>query len=110
MTDDKSPEMPPLEHDEFHSALEVDDSSGWRVFIVPGVLLLFVIGAILFIVLYQGTAAPDPRIADRLHNVEAETPPEDPGLAPTVPAASAPVAAEVAEGGETIETNAQNQQ
>jgi hypothetical protein len=45
-------EASPLEHDEYHSALEVDDSSGWRIYLVPGLALLFVIGALLFIALY----------------------------------------------------------
>ena len=75
MTDQRPDEAEPLEHDEFHSSLEVDDSSGWRVFIVPGVLLLFLLGAIAFIVLQQGTSEPDPRIADRLHNAEADVDP-----------------------------------
>ena len=69
MTDDRNegttPQDEPLD-DEFHSSLEVDDSSGWRVFIVPGVLLLFVLGAILFIVLNQADTAPDPRVAEHL--------------------------------------------
>ena len=70
MTDDRTdqsttPEDEPLD-DEFHSSLEIDDSSGWRVFIVPGVLLLFVLGAILFIVLNQGDDKPDPRVAEHL--------------------------------------------
>ena len=45
-------ETPPLEHDEYHSALEVDDTSGWRVFIVPGLMIAFLIGALLFTFLY----------------------------------------------------------
>jgi hypothetical protein len=44
----------PLEHDEYHSSLEVDDTSGWRVFLVPGLALLFVVGMILSVVLSQG--------------------------------------------------------
>ena len=69
MTDDRTdgstaPDEP-LD-DEFHSTLEIDDSSGWRVFIVPGVLLLFVLGAILFIVLNQSDTQPDPRVAEHL--------------------------------------------
>ena len=65
MTDNRTSDMP-FEHDEYHSALEVDDSSGWRVFIVPALMGLFFIGVILFIFLYQGNPEPDPRIADRL--------------------------------------------
>ena len=83
MTDERSTETPELEHDEFHSSLEVDDSSGWRVFIVPGVLLLFLIGAVLFIVLYQGDSEPDPRIADRLKNEAAAQSSAAPVTAPT---------------------------
>lgn len=54
MTDNRTSDQTlPFEHDEFHSSLEVDDSSGWRVFLVPGLALLFVIGAILSFVLSQ---------------------------------------------------------
>lgn len=75
MTDDRTdgsttPEEP-LD-DEFHSSLEIDDSSGWRVFIVPGVLLLFVLGAILFIVLNQSDTSPDPRVAEHLRQKQEE--------------------------------------
>jgi hypothetical protein len=53
MADDRPiDETPPLEHDEYHSALEVDDTSGWRVYLVPALALLFVIGALAFIALY----------------------------------------------------------
>ena len=71
MTDDRTDLDEPLD-DEFHSSLEIDDSSGWRVFIVPGLLLLFVLGAILFIVLNQGDTAPDPRVAEHLRQKQAE--------------------------------------
>ena len=55
MTDNRmTHEMPSLEHDEYHSSLEVDDSSGWRVFLVPGLALLFALGMILSFVLVQG--------------------------------------------------------
>ena len=47
-----SAESPPLEHDEYHSALEIDDTTGWRVFIVPGLMIVFLIGALLFTFLY----------------------------------------------------------
>jgi hypothetical protein len=70
MTDERPTDAEPLD-DEFHSSLEVDDSSGWRVFIVPGVLLLFLLGAVLFIVFSQSESGPDPRIADRLKNEAA---------------------------------------
>jgi hypothetical protein len=70
-TDDTIPQDEPLD-DEFHSTLEIDDSSGWRVFIVPGLLLLFVLGAILFIVLNQSDTAPDPRVAEHLRQKQAE--------------------------------------
>lgn len=70
MTDERPTDAEPLD-DEFHSSLEVDDSSGWRVFIVPGVLLLFLLGAVLFIVFSQNESGPDPRIADRLKNEAA---------------------------------------
>ena len=55
------------EHDEYHSSLEVDDTSGWRVFLVPGLLLLFLVAALaLFLLSSDGDAGPDPRIAARL--------------------------------------------
>lgn len=41
-----------FEHDEYHSSLEMDDTSGWRVFIVPALAALFVIGALAILVLY----------------------------------------------------------
>ena len=70
MTDERPTDAEPLD-DEYHSSLEIDDSSGWRVFIVPGVLLLFLLGAVLFIVISQGETGPDPRIADRFKNEAA---------------------------------------
>jgi hypothetical protein len=74
MTDNRSGDTIEYEHDEYHSALEMDDSSGWRVFIVPGLMLLILIGAILMIVFYQGEGGdPDPRIADRLKRPEQAT-------------------------------------
>ena len=72
MTDQRPPEMSAEEHDEYHSALEVDDTSGWRVFIVPIILLVIVIGMIGFFFLYQGDVEPDPRVAERLKQKEAE--------------------------------------
>ena len=75
MTDDRNDNRPDLDEpmdDEFHSSLEIDDSSGWRVFIVPGLLLLFVLGAILFIILNQADTTPDPRVAERLRQKQAE--------------------------------------
>jgi hypothetical protein len=96
MTDDRSDRTDPLDEpldDEFHSTLEVDDSSGWRVFIVPGVLLVLVLGAILFIVLSQGSDSEiDPRVAQRLKEKEAaeNTPASPPAreiFGPTQPAA-----------------------
>ena len=41
-----------FEHDEYHSSLEVDDTIGWRVFVVPALAALFVIGALAILVLY----------------------------------------------------------
>jgi hypothetical protein len=55
-----------IEHDEYHSTLEVDDTSGWRVFIVPGLLLLFLIGALSIFLLYSNSElGPDPRAVAR---------------------------------------------
>lgn len=52
MMHDATEKLPVTEHDEFHSALEFDDSVGWRVFIVPVALFLFVVGGLLFLFLY----------------------------------------------------------
>ncbi|MFN3943939.1 MAG: hypothetical protein ACK4K7_03280 [Allosphingosinicella sp.] len=65
--------------DEYHSSLELDDSSGWRAFIVPGILVLFLIGA-LALTFMGGSGQPDPRIADRL-NGGAQTQAVDPAPA-----------------------------
>jgi hypothetical protein len=51
--------------DEYHSTIEFDDSSGWRPFLVPGILVLFLIGA-LALTFMSGSGSPDPRIADRI--------------------------------------------
>jgi hypothetical protein len=37
---------------EYHSSLEFDDTTGWHVYVVPALALAFVIGALLFLVLY----------------------------------------------------------
>jgi hypothetical protein len=55
-----------IEHDEYHSSLEVDDSSGWRVFIVPALAILFLIGAIALFFAASNDATPDPRVQARL--------------------------------------------
>lgn len=72
MTDERQTEIPPEEHDEYHSSLEMDDSSGWRVFIVPVVLILLVIGMVAFFFLYQGEVEPDPRVKAHLERKAAE--------------------------------------
>ena len=46
-------EAMPTEHNEYHSRLEFDDSTGWHIYIVPGLLLVLLIGAILSVVLMQ---------------------------------------------------------
>jgi hypothetical protein len=51
-----------IEHDEFHSALEVDDTSGWRVFIVPGLAILFLLGAVILFFASTGDTTPDRRV------------------------------------------------
>ena len=51
-----------IEHDEFHSALEVDDTSGWRIFIVPGLAIVFLIGALILFFVSTGDTTPDPRV------------------------------------------------
>jgi hypothetical protein len=51
---DRQPsEAMPADHNEYHSRLEFDDSTGWHIFIVPGLLLVLLIGAILSVVLMQ---------------------------------------------------------
>lgn len=55
-----------IEHDEFHSSLEVDDTSGWRVFIVPGIAVLFLLGAIALFFMSVNDTAPDPRVQAQL--------------------------------------------
>ena len=110
MTDDRTdqsptPEDEPLD-DEFHSSLEIDDSSGWRVFIVPGVLLLFVLGAIFFIVMNQGDTRPDPRVAEHLKQKQAEEAKK--ASAPlNRPAAPTPMNQATAIPGQATETNEQ---
>ena len=51
-----------IEHDEFHSSLEVDDTSGWRIFIVPGLAILFLLGAVILFFMSTGDTTPDPRV------------------------------------------------
>lgn len=41
-----SPDVEQDPHDIYHSSLEVDDTSGWRVFIVPGLALLVAVGGL----------------------------------------------------------------
>ena len=55
-----------IEHDEYHSSIEVDDTSGWKVFIVPGLLILFLIAALALFLTSTGNDGPDPRVAARL--------------------------------------------
>lgn len=83
MTDQRPPEAE-LEHDEYHSSLEIDDSSGWRVMIIPIVLILLVIGMIAFFFIYSGDLEPDPRVADRLKAKAEEKRPVEPLPAPPV--------------------------
>ncbi|HEY0012172.1 MAG TPA: hypothetical protein VGB79_04885 [Allosphingosinicella sp.] len=51
-----------IEHDEFHSSLEMDDTSGWRIFIVPGLAIAFLIGAVILFLVSTGDTTPDPRV------------------------------------------------
>ena len=85
MAEDRSSDEvpPPEEDDEFHSSLEIDDTSGWRVFIVPIILVILVIGMIAFFFVYEGDMEPDPRIANRLKEQQA------PALQSPPPAAQA---------------------
>lgn len=56
-----------LEHDEYHSSLELDDTSGWRVFIVPGLAILFMVAAIAFFLIYSSSEIEaDPRVQANL--------------------------------------------
>lgn len=86
MTDQREPE-PEFEHDEFHSSLEVDDSSGWRVFVVPVVLIVIVIGMIAAFFIYDDNMGPDPRIADRLKKEQQQEQQTAPAPAPVLPVA-----------------------
>ena len=109
MTDTRTPETE-LEHDEFHSSLEIDDTSGWRVFIVPGLLLLFLVGALSFFLLYSGDSEirPDPRVAARLQEKQLKAEEADRAreamLAPMRQTPSGPVNLESARG--TVEPKA----
>lgn len=88
MTDPREPDIPPEEHDEYHSSLEVDDSSGWRVLIIPIVLIVLVIGMIAFFFVYSGDLEPDPRVANHLKAKEEAArrePPPQPAPIPSVP-------------------------
>lgn len=51
-----------VEHDEYHSALEIDDTSGWKVFLVPALAILFLVGAVALFLLSGNDTAPDPRV------------------------------------------------
>lgn len=71
-----------IEHDEFHSSLEVDDTSGWRVFIVPGLAILFLIGAIALFVMSANDTAPDPRVRAQLRAKQEAAAAQQSGAAP----------------------------
>ena len=93
MTDNRSnDDIAAMEHDEYHSALEVDDTSGWKVFLVPGTALLFVVGAIAMVMLSQNETAPDPRIAARLEAKQAKAARTPPPLGQPATSAPAPAA------------------
>ena len=96
MTDNRAtPDTSSLPDDEFHSSLEIDDTRGWRVFLVPGIALLFLIGAILMVVLYQGDAQPDPRVVPRLEAQRAKAAQPAPAADPALKTAQeAPAAAQ----------------
>jgi hypothetical protein len=49
----RSTETAPIEHNEYHSSLEFDDTTGWHVYVVPAAMLLTLVGAILALVLSQ---------------------------------------------------------
>ena len=49
----QSNEAFPLEHNEFHSSLEFDDTVGWHVYVVPALMLLVVVGGLGSILLLQ---------------------------------------------------------
>lgn len=40
-------------HNEYHSRLEFDDSTGWHIYIVPSFLLVLLISAIRSVILMQ---------------------------------------------------------
>lgn len=90
MADDRSSDQapPPEADEEFHSSLEIDDTSGWRVFIVPGLALLAALGMIIAFVVYQDDAEPDPRIANRLKEQQAPAQQSPPPVAQPADAAA----------------------
>ena len=50
MTDSRwKSDTPAVEENEFHSLLEVDDSTGWRPYIIPAIGLLLAVGAVVSI-------------------------------------------------------------
>jgi hypothetical protein len=105
MSDDRRTDDAAVDEDAhgYHSALEMDDSSGWRAWIVPVAMLIVVIGGVAFLFLYQGDQEPDPRIANRLGNPERTIPLEPGG--DQVPEITAPDGS-AAEPGPAIGDNA----
>ncbi|MGF1550736.1 MAG: hypothetical protein ACFBQW_09480 [Sphingomonadaceae bacterium] len=88
MTDERSrDEEPEFEHDEYHSALEIDDTTGWRPFIVIGLIILFLVTMVGLFFVYQGDMEPDPRIADRLREQQEEAAEDEAALEPALPPA-----------------------
>jgi hypothetical protein len=104
MTDDRQSEITgnpenPYEglDDEYHSTLEVDDSTGWRAFIVPGILVLFLVGA-LALTFWGGGGQPDPRIANRFNADQQEQQTQPPPAGSTI---TPPEQVQIPEGIET---------
>jgi hypothetical protein len=86
-----------IEHDEFHSSLEMDDTSGWRVFIVPGLAVLFLLGAIALLFMSGNDTTPDPRVQAQMRAKEEQKQADRDRAAapPPAAAAAAPLPAEV---------------
>lgn len=99
MSDRRKSDLPPEEHDEYHSALEVDDSSGWRVMVIPVLLIVLVIGMIAAFIIYEDDVEPDPRVQAHLERkareAERTQQPVQPARVPAIqPDAMAPAEGE----------------
>lgn len=77
-----------VEQDEYHSALEIDDTSGWKVLIVPGLAVLFLIGAIVLFFVSTNDTAPDPRVQAQIRAKEEQKQKQRESLGAPAPAST----------------------